>query len=64
MEVNDTTRIDFLEEHPEFHLEVRARGKGQHKSVRWACYLGLCEHNLYPTLREAIDAAMRGEWND
>lgn len=55
--MNDTARIDWLEHHPEFTVR-------KHKK-RWMCTkFTNYEFNTYPTMREAIDAAIDGTWQD
>lgn len=63
-EMDDQDRMQWMEDHPEFHLHSRIRGRGSLRRVQWACYPGLAEHNLYETAREAVDAAMTGGWDD
>lgn len=62
--MDDQERMQWLEDHPDFQLKSHIRGRGLNRRVQWACYPGLCEHNLYESAREAIDAAMTGGWND
>ena len=48
----DTERLDFMQAHPERRLDYRKR--------RWS-FNGFTnyEYEVYPTLREAVDAAIK-----
>lgn len=55
--MTDTERMNWLEAHSrEFFLRTYNK--------RWACTpMTNYKYNTYPTIREAIDAAMDGSWN-
>lgn len=53
----DTERLNWLEQNPEFVLR-------KHKKT-WTCTkLTNYAFNAYPTMRQAIDAAIDGTWQD
>ncbi len=55
--VKDKKRLDWLEENTNFSLNFRKN--------RWSCAKPTnYEYNAYKTMREAIDAAMNGTWQD
>ncbi len=55
--VSDKKRLDWLEQNIHFRLNF-------HKK-RWSCTRPVSsEYNTYKTMREAIDAAMNGTWQD
>lgn len=54
---SDEMRLDWLEKNTDFSLNFRKN--------RWSCTrLTSYEYNTYKTMREAIDAAMNGTWQD
>ena len=55
--LSDKKRLDWLEQNINFRLNF-------HKK-RWSCTRPVSsEYNTYKTMREAIDAAMNGTWQD
>jgi hypothetical protein len=55
--MTDTERLSWLENHPEFRLVKTKR--------HWSCAKPTSyEYTVYKTIREAIDAAMDGSWQD
>lgn len=57
--ITDETRMAWLEKNlADWDLRL-------HKK-RWSCYKKMTsyEYNTYKTMREAIDAAMNGTWQD
>ncbi len=55
--MSDEMRLNWLEQNTDFSLNF-------HKK-RWSCIrFTNYEYNTYKTMREAIDAAMNGTWQD
>ena len=55
--ISDEMRLDWLEKNTDFSLNFRKK--------RWSCTrLTSYEYNTYKTMREAIDSAMNGTWQD
>ena len=55
--ISDEMRLDWLEKNTDFSLNFRKK--------RWSCTrLTSYEYNTYKTMREAIDAAINGTWQD
>lgn len=56
--MTDAERLDWLEQHPEFTLRKYKRN--------WFCIKATTnyEFNVYPTMREPIDAAINGTWQE
>ena len=55
--MTDTERLDWLEQHPEFALR---KDKKHWTCAKFTNY----PYNAYRTVREAIDAAIDGTWNE
>jgi len=57
MENNDEIRLNWLEQNTDWTLRFYKK--------RWSCTrITSYEYNTYKTMREAIDAAMNGTWQD
>ena len=51
--MTDTDRLNFLESHPAYHLELRKH--------RWSCVaMTSYEYETFKTARDAIDDAIKG----